>query len=151
MDRKGKDLKLVPLMVGHLSAAQCQQYGTLFAPYLQDPHTLFVISSDFCHYGTRFGFTLEPKKGQLLWEAIKELDEIGMAIIEKQQTLRAWLTYLDETENTVCGRMPIAVLLATFEASKDKAWDVRFVRYDQSSKCMQKRDSSVSYASAIAS
>lgn len=32
-------------------------YGQLLGPFLDDPTNLFVISSDFCHWGQRFGFT----------------------------------------------------------------------------------------------
>lgn len=32
-------------------------YGALLAPYLDDPSNLFVISSDFCHWGMRFNYT----------------------------------------------------------------------------------------------
>ena len=34
-----------------------QQYGELLAPYLDDPANGWVVSSDFCHWGQRFGFT----------------------------------------------------------------------------------------------
>jgi predicted class III extradiol MEMO1 family dioxygenase len=30
--------------------------GELLAPYLSDPGTLFIISSDFCHWGSRFNY-----------------------------------------------------------------------------------------------
>lgn len=33
------------------------RYGQLLAPYLADPSNLFIISSDFCHWGSRFKFT----------------------------------------------------------------------------------------------
>jgi Memo-like protein len=32
-------------------------YGEALASYLDDPGNLFVISSDFCHWGTRFNYT----------------------------------------------------------------------------------------------
>ena len=32
-------------------------YGELLAPYLDDPSNLFIISSDFCHWGMRFNYT----------------------------------------------------------------------------------------------
>jgi predicted class III extradiol MEMO1 family dioxygenase len=37
-----------------ISTSSEKTFGALLAPYLADPHTLFVISSDFCHWGTRF-------------------------------------------------------------------------------------------------
>ena len=45
------DLTIVPVLVGSLSADKEQQYGKLFSKYLLDPENLFVISSDFCHWG----------------------------------------------------------------------------------------------------
>ena len=32
-------------------------YGRVLGPFLDDPKNLFVVSSDFCHWGHRFGFT----------------------------------------------------------------------------------------------
>lgn len=42
-----------------LPPAPCSEarYGALLAPYLADPANLFIISSDFCHWGSRFSYT----------------------------------------------------------------------------------------------
>lgn len=48
---------LVPIMVGSTSPATEQAFGTLLAPYIADPTNVFVISSDFCHWGLRFNYT----------------------------------------------------------------------------------------------
>ncbi len=45
------DFKVVPIVVGSLSFAAEKMFGEILAPYLADPNTLFVISSDFCHWG----------------------------------------------------------------------------------------------------
>lgn len=42
---------IVPILVGNLSSTREHEYGELFARYLADPTSLFVISSDFCHWG----------------------------------------------------------------------------------------------------
>lgn len=47
---------LVPVMVGVLDAESEANYGAVFAKYLEDPANLFVISSDFCHWGQRFDY-----------------------------------------------------------------------------------------------
>lgn len=61
---------LVPIMVGNTSAATEQAFGSLLAPYLADPSNAFIISSDFCHWGSRFGYTYyvpgAPKPGPQL-------------------------------------------------------------------------------------
>ena len=45
----------------HPSARSEAQYGAILGPYLDDPANLFVISSDFCHWGKRFQFTFYDK------------------------------------------------------------------------------------------
>ena len=59
----GRPFTLVPVMVGALSVEAEGAYGQLLAPYLQDPANCFVVSSDFCHWGSRFTYTFyEPAK-----------------------------------------------------------------------------------------
>lgn len=48
---------LVPIMVGSTSPETERSVGALLAPYLADPSNAFIISSDFCHWGLRFGYT----------------------------------------------------------------------------------------------
>lgn len=42
---------IVPILVGALKQSGEVKYGKLLSKYLADPNTLFVISSDFCHWG----------------------------------------------------------------------------------------------------
>jgi AmmeMemoRadiSam system protein B len=51
------DVKLVPLLVGHPPASQTEAISAALAKYWDDPATFFIISSDFCHWGTRFSCT----------------------------------------------------------------------------------------------
>ena len=46
-----RSIKLVPILVGALSFENEEKYGEILAPYLSDPENVFVISSDFCHWG----------------------------------------------------------------------------------------------------
>ncbi len=46
----------MPVLVGSLNTARESHYGKIFAKYIADPHNLFVISSDFCHWGMRVEF-----------------------------------------------------------------------------------------------
>jgi MEMO1 family protein len=47
----GKEFKLVPLLVGSLNKNPEVTYAELLLPYFKDPSTLFIFSSDFCHWG----------------------------------------------------------------------------------------------------
>ena len=53
---------IVPVMVGSLSTERELMYGHIFSKYLADPANLFVISSDFCHWGMYTSFFLASGK-----------------------------------------------------------------------------------------
>ncbi|KAJ2805793.1 hypothetical protein H4R21_001122 [Coemansia helicoidea] len=168
-ERRIDEVKLVPIMVGNLRFKAEQYYGELLAPYLADEQNLFVVSSDFCHWGSRFSYTIykggdgaapETLRGASvrpagipIWESIQRLDYAGMAAIARLDHA-AFERYLKDTRNTICGRHPIGVLLAAVNTlypvgAQDSAGPaLRFVKYDQSSKVHRPSDSSVSYASA---
>ena len=48
------------------------KYGRIFARYLADPSNVFVISSDFCHWGQRFRYQHYDDKCGDIWQSIKE-------------------------------------------------------------------------------
>jgi AmmeMemoRadiSam system protein B len=159
---------LIPILVGSTSRATDLSFGALLAPYLADPSNVFVISSDFCHWGSRFQYTYylppppakaynlggsqKPLKEKAIYTSIGELDQQAIEAIETGSR-DAFADNLKETQNTVCGRHPISVILATMEAMGEqngKKWSWRFVKYARSSDVVTSRESSVSYVSAFA-
>ncbi|KAF8516210.1 UPF0103-domain-containing protein [Hysterangium stoloniferum] len=54
---KGQDISLVPILVGGISKDKEVTFGRLLAPFLAREDTICVVSSDFCHWGTRFQYT----------------------------------------------------------------------------------------------
>ncbi|GEM12398.1 memo-related protein [Rhodotorula toruloides] len=143
---EGRDIRIVPILVGSISTASEKTFGRLLAPYLADPSTLFVISSDFCHWGTRFRYThfhppdtddvslgrslssstfssVIDSSGAQVWQGIEKLDKLGMEAIsfdgrqkKAGQAHDEFAEYLRQTRNTICGRHPIGVLLAAVAA-----------------------------------
>ena len=74
MQSQRDNFTVVPILVGSLSPDKEVKYGRIFAKYLADPSNLFIISSDFCHWGQRFRYTeYDESKGQI-HESIKALD-----------------------------------------------------------------------------
>ncbi len=171
-----RDIKVVPILVGSISSASEASFGKLLAPYLASPRTLFVISSDFCHWGTRFRYThydhpatgptsldrnTTPAHDHPIHKSIDALDHRGMDAIRfgagktAGQAHDAFAAYLKDTRNTICGRHPIGVLLGAVKelekqaAGGGKGMELEWVRYEQSSACLTVKDSSVSYASAV--
>lgn len=87
--------------------------------------------------------------------SIRALDHEAMEVLTMPPSTASsahyeFTEYLQRTENTICGRHPIGVLLGALcelqrEGSSPK---LEWVRYEQSSQCLTTDDSSVSYASA---
>lgn len=65
---------IVPVMVGSLSTEKESIYGHIFSRYLADPKNLFIISSDFCHWGQRFRYTFYERSWGEIHQSIKTLD-----------------------------------------------------------------------------
>ncbi|KAG8533062.1 uncharacterized protein KY384_001845 [Bacidia gigantensis] len=164
---------LVPILVGNTNPNTEKAFGSLLAPYLADPANIFVISSDFCHWGSRFGYTYyvprsstQVRDGHELSkrdspsdppinESIGRIDKAAMEAIESGSH-DAFLANLHDTGNTVCGRHPIGIVMAAIDSLRQEAkltedqGFFQFVRYERSSEVKEARDSSVSYGSAFA-
>lgn len=67
---------IVPIMVGSLSSEKEGAYGKILSKYLLDPENLFVISSDFCHWGARFSYQFYDKSWGDIHQSIQKLDEL---------------------------------------------------------------------------
>ena len=148
---------LVPIMVGALDTPTEAAVAAALAPLLADPATLFVVSTDFCHWGTRFSYTHVPPGHASIADGVEVMDRDGMAAIEAGGGSDPFRRYLADTRNTICGRYPVSLLLATLEAVESggggggapQRYVTRFVAYDQSTRAAVPTDSSVSYASAV--
>jgi len=129
---------LVPLVVGELSLNDYAEAARALSPYL-DANTIVVASSDFTHYGYRFGY--QPFKENPR-DNLKKLDEGAIKkIIAKD--FQGFLNYVDETGATICGTRPIGIILKMLPA---KAQGTQ-LDYYTSGDLTGDFSSSVSYAS----
>ncbi|XP_037954614.1 protein MEMO1 isoform X2 [Teleopsis dalmanni] len=139
---------IVPILVGSLNPDQEALYGNLLADFFTDPQNLFIISSDFCHWGNRFSYTYYDRSCGQIYKSIENLDKKGMDIIETLNA-DAFTEYLRKYNNTICGRHPIGVMLSAIKVLERKGYlmHFKFLKYAQSSRCKEMHESSVSYAS----
>lgn len=140
---KDKPFKIVPIMVGQLSFEACQSTANAISQFVKDQRTLLVISSDFCHWGARFGYSYLPNVDGQVFEKIRNLDQEGGKMISSGDP-KCFKDYLDSTRNTICGRNAILIMMFIFQGKH-----AEFLNYSQSSQITSKNDSSVSYYSAI--
>ncbi|KAJ4291481.1 hypothetical protein N0V88_006078 [Collariella sp. IMI 366227] len=62
-DDDSKYPPIVPILVGDGSEEEEKAFGRLLAGYLKDPETAWIVSSDFCHWGSRFSYRPEFSEG----------------------------------------------------------------------------------------
>jgi AmmeMemoRadiSam system protein B len=82
-----KDVTIVPIIVGGLKNNLEVEYADILRPYFNNDENLFVISSDFCHWGKRFSYTHYDKTKGPIFESIKSLDSDGMSAIATKNPL----------------------------------------------------------------
>jgi len=100
------EFRLVPLLVGQMTESEYAAAAEAIRPWV-DAQTLLVASSDFTHYGPRFDYLPFRKD---VPDKLRELADQAAEPIE-QCDFDGFLEYLAKTEDTICGRNPIALML----------------------------------------
>jgi MEMO1 family protein len=115
LQRAAPQASIVPIYVGHLDTAARTRAAEALAG-LCGPGTVLIASSDFTHYGHAFQFQPFP----LNWETGDQIRRLDERVIEDAGSLREDLfrQTLAATSATVCGRAPIALLLATLRLTQ---------------------------------
>ena len=152
-------VKIVPIFVGSIVQNEERIFGRVLSTYFDDPGSLFIVSSDFCHWGHRFRFTPSAfpdiKEGSMFPQNsmnanIEALDRLAMELISRQDT-EGFSKYLQTTGNTICGRYPILILMEILRNSRTKH-QLEFLHYSQSNPLPMfpsRDDSCVSYAAGV--
>ena len=148
-----KKLKIVPMVVGDGNLEKNRKLGKYLYDLYEDPKTLFVISSDFCHWGNDFDFTYYNKKFKTVNESTEDLDRQALNIIGEKNS-KKFDDYMKKTGNTICGSNPITIILSLIEEyqknHKDKKITFDTAGYAQSGKIKNiYYDSAVSYAAGV--
>jgi AmmeMemoRadiSam system protein B len=133
--------RLVPVLIGGGSSGETsQQIADALRP-LRDNDTLVVVSSDFTHYGPRFGYV--PFRAQIP-DRLRDLDLGAVREVESGDPAR-FEEYVETTGATICGRDAIDVLMRLMPDDARAS----LVDYDTSGKMTGDWDHSVSYASLV--
>jgi hypothetical protein len=133
------DFKLVLIVAGQCSYDAIAKAGRILASLI-DADTLVVASSDFTHYGPQYQYV--PFKENIP-EGLKKLDMGAFEFIAKLDA-KGLLGYRDGTGATICGCVPIAVLLEAL----GKDTKAEMIRYTTSGELTSDYSNSVSYLAA---
>merc|ERR1712156_261290 len=115
------EVKILPIMVG--STSQTKLYGRLLSPILSRSNIFTIISTDFCHWGSRFGYSPTSSSScessfREIYEYIQWLDGQGMEKICLQDPM-AFTKYMKQYKNTICGRYPIGIYLHALQKTEE--------------------------------
>jgi AmmeMemoRadiSam system protein A len=136
---------LVPLLASRTDAESQQAMASRLAA-LHDGKTLFVFSTDFTHYGPRFGYTPFGPSAVAVRDRIRKLDERALGYFSPPNAA-GFRAFLEETADTICGRHGLGVLLELIPRIAPRARLVRLATYASIDLPGFADDNSVSYAS----
>jgi hypothetical protein len=131
--------RLLPLLVGQLGppGPSAASLAAALRPWL-GPDACVVVSSDFTHFGERFGYV------PFADDVSRRIEALDRGAIER---ILAWdaagfESYVERTRATICGRRAISILLRLFSDAPPGT----LLAYDTSGRLTGDREHSVSYA-----
>jgi AmmeMemoRadiSam system protein B/AmmeMemoRadiSam system protein A len=133
----------VPILAGRTSADAEKALAEGLAT-LNDGQTLFVFSSDFTHYGARFGYTPFGTPASAAREKIRALDQRAIGLLMRADAA-GFRAYLAETKNTICGRAGLGAMLELLARIAPQAKATLLGTYASADIPAARDDGSVSY------
>lgn len=138
------NVPVVPALIGDLGPDDFATAASTLAQ-LDDGKTVFVVSSDFVHYGWRFGYVPFAAEGpEQVRTALRGLDMGAITRIGSGDA-QAFRDYLAETGATICGALPITLFL-TFHRRRTPG---ELIEYYSSLDVTGDFEHTVSYASVV--
>lgn len=131
---------VVPIVLGQMTADQVALFASILKKIIT-PKTLVIISGDFTHFGPRFNYV--PFQDDIQAN-IKRLDDAALSAIQNKD-LWGFQELIRRTGATICGEMPIQLLLAILPNQSS----VTTVGYAASGELNGEWLNSVSYASLV--
>lgn len=137
------EMKIIPVIAGFIDVVTAGHVAETLEQFW-DKDTLWVISSDFTHYGSAFSY-------QPFTEDIKNnLHELDMGAVNHilKLDLDGFSHYVNRTGATICGAGPIRILLAAIRraVAKGEKLQAELVDYTTSGELTGDFSHCVSYA-----
>ena len=136
------NFQIIPVLIGQVSLDQWSDIATVLSGIVTD-ETLIIVSSDFTHFGARFGY--QPFRADRVTELKDKLRELDMGAVDRivADDSHGFYTYVRDTGATICGRNAIGILLELWDNEKP----IKVIDYRTSLDVIPDVQSSVSYCS----
>ncbi len=136
------DIHVLPILVGNINPSGAADASFAIIKAIRGrPRPLFIVSTDFTHYGGSFGyipFTYTDKS--ILRKKLRELDTGAIELILKKD-IDGFSRYCETTGATICGRNPLVLAMSLF-----KSYEARLLDYRTSGDVTGDYVNTVSYA-----
>lgn len=141
-----KEIDIIPLIIGQITLDDIQRAKTIFDSIIEKD-TLIIASSDFTHYGYAFGYNPFDnfKNMKTIRDSIEKLDMDHINFIRAFDH-QGFLRLKKETGATICGYLPIALLIS-FLGEKD--YKTYLASYYTSGDLTGDYDQTVSYGTIV--
>ena len=104
------EVSVLPMLVGQLAGDDYRQLADALRA-LADPGTVFIVSSDFVHYGWRFDYLPFPSSApEPVRAGLRDLDRGAIERVCAGDA-EGFERYVAATGATICGRAPIRLFL----------------------------------------
>ncbi|CDI87997.1 hypothetical protein, conserved [Eimeria praecox] len=146
---------LLPIYVGTIAEEDLPMYAETLAPFFMDPDTVFVISTDWSHWGPRFGYLYLPSNVDQSLPLYKKIEALDREAIDCVLNLDAVCLeeHIQRTGNLICGYSALHLFLRVLErvasASGAQHKDIlspSLLKYAQSDAIKSDTENSVGYA-----
>lgn len=118
---KDKQIQIVPILVGTLNLENEKAIASVLSPLILQKKALFIISSDFIHFGELFNFTIMSDPSNTLTSQLEYYDKKCLSIISEFNPTH-FRYFIDEIRGSVCGCYGISLILnicqSNFKAQK---------------------------------
>jgi len=104
-----QEIRIVPITISR--DIDFKKLGKQLFEYSKNKDFVFIISSDFTHYGPNYGYV--PFASDIP-KNINEMDQKALELIMNYDT-EGFKNYINKTGITICGYMPILLWLAMME------------------------------------
>jgi MEMO1 family protein len=122
-----KTFCIVPILVGSTSAVSERALAQKLARF-KNERTLFVVSSDFVHYGPRFDYMPFGSSVTAAHDRIFDLERKAIALLD-QQDPAGFRGLMSSTQATICGYRGQLVLLELLSRVGQKSSAMTFAHY----------------------
>jgi hypothetical protein len=136
-----RDFKFVPIQIPSIGYKEIME----LAKILVDRDTFYIASSDLTHFGINYNFFPEESR----YDPVGYMENLDQKIIRSIQDFnpKKFLDYVVQNDLTVCGVMPITLLL---EITKNlEATKIEKIAYTNSFSILKDNSSIVGYGSLL--